>query len=475
MQALNVQFLSQQNVAKTSGGIDDSIKKNESTSSFQSMLEKASKKTEVVNKENSVKNENVHSEQNNEINESEQADKTSAVAKNQENSYKTPKKEKTDAVNEDADSAVSASIAETGLEAVVVFGQEVVQANAVEEKSDIPAANGISDVASVSSDSSQTEMQIMQAFVQNDADEQIEFEKANVGNSFYDAVAAYAGDDFESEIPNVEKNPVEQEVVSQLNADTNVQEKVALQDKDNSTQSDKNKNPKLTKDTSLFTDKDGNTVISVVDERGKLAKAEAVKSEAGKSLVAESVRQTGNVLDVSMIPVNAAEQNILSSSDQAAAAVDSTFQQMLSNQIQQSAPEFVKAGNIILKDNDNGIINMNLKPEALGNVKISLHVSDKGIEGQIVVATKEAFEAFKQNMDTLRHAFQQSGFDNTELNLSFGNNSNSNGSFGQERQQSSEQFFANKVFGNFADVPESASAGSAVNVYGNSSHIDVVA
>ena len=66
-------------------------------------------------------------------------------------------------------------------------------------------------------------------------------------------------------------------------------------------------------------------------------------------------------------------------------------------------------------------------------------------------------------------------FENAELNLSFNDNSHSNGSFGQERQQSSEQFFANKTFSNYADVPEKTSASGSVNIYGNSSHIDVVA
>lgn len=480
MQALNVQFLNQQNVVKTSGGIDDSLKKNESTSSFKSMLETASKKSEVVNKERSVKDEAVASEQSN-IDRAEQAEKAPVVAKDRDNSYLTPKKER---ISLEEDYIDSPSSVESGLEALLVFGQKVVQAadDAVEMNAEVSVLTDAVGLTSdfqlqsvaVSADGNQSEMQFKPELLseQNDL-------PANEKAIALEAALAYADDSVTSDVVYAEE-PVEQEqeAVSLLYADSKaVSEKDFAQKNipEDLKQPEKLKKSSVTATTSLFTDKAGNTVISVVDERGKSAKTASLKLETSNSLVAESVRQNGNILDISMVPVDIAEQNILSSSDQTASAVDSTFQQMLSNQIQQSAPEFVKAGNIILKDNNNGTINMNLKPEALGNVKISLHLSDKGIEGQIVVATREAFEAFKQNMDTLRHSFQQSGFENAELNLSFNDNSHSNGSFGQERQQSSEQFFANKTFSNYADVPEKASASGSVNIYGNSSHIDVVA
>ena len=65
---------------------------------------------------------------------------------------------------------------------------------------------------------------------------------------------------------------------------------------------------------------------------------------------------------------------------------------------------------------------MALKPEALGNVKITLELSDKVVSGHITVASREAFEAFRQNLDTLRQAFVQSGFDNATFTLSIAQN-----------------------------------------------------
>ncbi|MBR1615429.1 MAG: flagellar hook-length control protein FliK, partial [Treponema sp.] len=99
-----------------------------------------------------------------------------------------------------------------------------------------------------------------------------------------------------------------------------------------------------------------------------------------------------------------ANQNITSSSAQAAAAHGSDFQQMLSNTVQHNAAEFVKAGNIILKDANQGTINLILKPESLGNVKISLSLSDKTISGQILVASKEAYDAFRDNIESIKQA-----------------------------------------------------------------------
>ncbi|MBR6079492.1 MAG: flagellar hook-length control protein FliK [Treponema sp.] len=154
-----------------------------------------------------------------------------------------------------------------------------------------------------------------------------------------------------------------------------------------------------------------------------------------------------------------------------------TFTQMLSQQIQNGAPDFVKAGSILLKDNNTGSINMVLKPENLGNVKVSLELSDKILSGQIVVQSREAYEAFRQNMDTLKQAFQNNGFENANLNLVLAENAGSNGSFAQGQQQSGEQFMANRTYSDFAQPGDAvdASTGSEMYTRAGDHQIDVVA
>ncbi len=200
-------------------------------------------------------------------------------------------------------------------------------------------------------------------------------------------------------------------------------------------------------------------IFTVTDERSVEQKIADFKSE-----MKSDYSEQDNSLNLSLSLSENAKQNILASNNQSAGASGSTFQQMLSQQIQFNAPDFARAGNIVLQDNNSGSINMILKPENLGNVKINLHLSDNVITGQITVNSKEAFEAFKQNMETLKQAFQNSGFENANLSLSYADTSS--GSFAQgERQQSSEQFFSNKVYGDYASSAEISGAASSQAAY----------
>lgn len=200
-------------------------------------------------------------------------------------------------------------------------------------------------------------------------------------------------------------------------------------------------------------------IFTVTDERSVEQKIADFKSE-----MKSDYSEQDNSLNLSLSLSETAKQNILSSNNQTAGASGSTFQQMLSQQIQFNAPDFVRAGNIVLQENNSGSINMILKPENLGNVKINLHLSDNVITGQITVNSKEAFDAFKQNLETLKQAFQNSGFENANLSLSYADTSS--GSFAQgERQQSSEQFFSNKVYGDYASSAEISGAASSQAAY----------
>lgn len=200
-------------------------------------------------------------------------------------------------------------------------------------------------------------------------------------------------------------------------------------------------------------------IFTVTDERSVEQKIADFKSE-----MKSDYSEQDNSLNLSLSLSETAKQNILSSNNQTAGASGSTFQQMLSQQIQFNAPDFVRAGNIVLQNNNSGSINMILKPENLGNVKINLHLSDNVITGQITVNSKEAFDAFKQNLETLKQAFQNSGFENANLSLSYADTSS--GSFAQgERQQSSEQFFSNKVYGDYASSAEISGAASSQAAY----------
>ena len=187
-------------------------------------------------------------------------------------------------------------------------------------------------------------------------------------------------------------------------------------------------------------DKDGK--IKVIDYRSEektdfaLEKADEKKSQ----LKITDVKYDRNTAEMTLdlAKADSVQMNILSSNSQTAGANGSQFQAMLTNQIHQSAPELVKAGNIILKDNDVGQIKLVLNPESLGNVKIDLHISEKNITGRIIVASAEAYNAFKESADSLRQAFINSGFETAGFDLQF---AGQNTSGQQEQHRNSDAHF----------------------------------
>ncbi|HBG37167.1 MAG TPA: hypothetical protein DDW88_08895, partial [Treponema sp.] len=111
-----------------------------------------------------------------------------------------------------------------------------------------------------------------------------------------------------------------------------------------------------------------NAIISVVDER--TSSKEAKKTDQFvKSIQFETDGKTANVL--MSLPSQAEAVGFGSEKESA-----NHFQTMLANEIKNSATDLVKTGSIILKDNNSGLINLFLKPEALGDVKIRLNISD---------------------------------------------------------------------------------------------------
>ncbi|MGN0731661.1 MAG: flagellar hook-length control protein FliK [Treponema sp.] len=161
-----------------------------------------------------------------------------------------------------------------------------------------------------------------------------------------------------------------------------------------------------------------------------------------------SVKQTdSNSVQVTMDLTAQAEKNILSLDSQSAGAQGSAFQAMLEKQISENASDFVKAGNIVLKDNNAGKINLILHPENLGNVKISLELSDKVITGKIIVSSQEAYKAFNATSENLKSAFIESGFDGASFDVSFaGQNQNFAGS-GQNENHNAQ--YVQAAYDNF--------------------------
>ena len=199
----------------------------------------------------------------------------------------------------------------------------------------------------------------------------------------------------------------------------------------------------------FFLDKDKK--IAVHDLRSENS-AQKPDEKSGKSMkssteISEIYRNEKNNPQVTMDFAANAQQNIGSLNNQVASSTGSNFQAMLANQIQENAGEIVKAGNIVLKDNDVGSIKLILHPESLGNVKIDLQVNEKNISGKIIVATQEAFNAFKETAENLKQAFVQSGFESAGLELSLANQNFAGNHSGENQNNPAAEFAMRKVYG----------------------------
>lgn len=188
-------------------------------------------------------------------------------------------------------------------------------------------------------------------------------------------------------------------------------------------------------------DKDGK--ISVTDLRTKEAEINEDFAQTQKDFTSEVKFEDDNSATITMnLNQEKVETNLLSTSNQTAASDGSNFQAMLNNQIKANAPEFVKTGSIVLRDNNQGTINLILHPDEIGSVKIHLSLDGKTVSGQITVATKEAMEVFKNNAETLREAFIQQGFDVGGFDVAYSDN----GSFSNQEQfaqENNEKLMAN--------------------------------
>ena len=165
-------------------------------------------------------------------------------------------------------------------------------------------------------------------------------------------------------------------------------------------------------------DKDGKILVKDLRTKDENVK-ESAKAEPKLQTKVE-INTNENTATITMdLNAQPAEENLLSLNNQSAAE-NTNFQAMLNNQ---------------------------LHPDDLGNVKIHLSLDGKTVSAHITVNTKEALEVFKDNAQTLREAFVQNGFDTANFDVSYNQNGNNNQNF--EQQFNGMEFAAHHAYSDF--------------------------
>lgn len=480
MQTLNVQFASANTASEKSTA---NKKSQKSSTSFESVLKSVSesgksKKAELVQPE-----ENSSVKKTREYSEGKKVSKKDASKKTISENSDTNKTNKL--LPSDTQESVSAKDESNALAQGAFVQQDAAskrenslakEENAIEVVFDLTAAEPLdAESASLVASSVAEDSTVLAPLAGENED-------LNLSSSVQELAASEieSGELEEKAEPLMQQGNEALVAASDSNATANAEQASAnaLKDSSKNLSSQKQESKSSKEVKPLAEAKASNSVFTIVDERTAVQNTKdepiELKEDSVQALSAKSD-------DVQLLNADAArvqsQQNILASNNQSAGATGSTFQAMLSQQIQENAPEFVKAGSIILRDNNSGTINMTMKPESLGNVKISLEVSDKVIAGQITVHSQEAYDAFKQNLDVLKQAFQQNGFDSAGFTLNLAQNNNS-GSFGQEQHQMAQEFMSNRTYGELASTGESSvqETGSSASYSKSSGYqIDVVA
>lgn len=221
-------------------------------------------------------------------------------------------------------------------------------------------------------------------------------------------------------------------------------------------------------------EKNDGITFSVTDLRTHLSELTADTKTGGKHQVSLKTAGTGD----SQVTVTLTGQVPPDTGSSAGGNSTAVFQAMAAAQIQHHAGDIVKAGSIILRDNNKGSINLVLNPKSLGNVKISLQLSDKLVTGHIIVHSKAAFEALSQSADSLKQAFLQSGFDASGFDVALaGQNASDAGFSGTDgRQHDGREYRSAQTYADY--TVQGAAAGeeqSFIPLYGGGFAVDIVA
>ena len=103
--------------------------------------------------------------------------------------------------------------------------------------------------------------------------------------------------------------------------------------------------------------------------------------------------------------------------------------------------DIVRDAAVIIRNGGEGTIRLSLRPASLGDVKIRLEMTENKITGHIILKSSEALRAFERELPVLEKAFKDSGFSETNLEMSLASDDSANGgAFGRQEERQERDF-----------------------------------
>ncbi len=173
-------------------------------------------------------------------------------------------------------------------------------------------------------------------------------------------------------------------------------------------------------------------VVHVVDLRKK--QAATATDDAGVQVKTASQPTTDrDMTSVFAQKLARAEEARPEAAPRATASPTAHAQTPIERLKEMAGSELLKASNIILRDGG-GEIKLVLKPESLGSIRVRMNLVDNAIEGRIIVDNVAVKHVVEGNIDALKTALQQQGFQAATLSVSVGGQGPDDGRRGQEER-----------------------------------------
>ena len=121
-------------------------------------------------------------------------------------------------------------------------------------------------------------------------------------------------------------------------------------------------------------------------------------------------------------------------------SMNSRFEDALARELRGNlSADIVREAAVIVRGAGEGTIRLSLRPASLGDVKIRLEMAENKITGHIILQSSEALRAFERELPVLEKAFKDSGFSETNLEMSLAQDG---GEYGAKEQGQEGDFQA---------------------------------